>query len=171
MAPTIRVDDDIFEHLKKNSSFVDTPSDVLRRLLNITKQSTPSNTPTPSINRTRHVLQADHDYANVPITSFEFEGRQRQVRTYKDVLLAVCETLRSRHGDQFDNFALTLRGKKRDYFSWSDSGMKHPRQVSGVGATKKDLYIETNLSATSIMGLCQHLIRHFRHDESSFKVH
>ncbi len=171
MAPTIRVDDDIFEHLKKNSSFVDTPSEVLRRLLKINKPLTPTNTPTPSINRTRYVLQADRDYANVPITSYEFEGRPSQVRTYKDVLLGVCKTLRSRHGDQFDNLALTLHGKKRDYFSRSDSGMKHPRQVSGVGATKKDLYVETNLSATSIMGLCQHLVRSFGHDVSSLRVH
>src|SRR5690242_3234466 len=174
MSPTMRVDDDIWEYLKKYSSFVDTPSDVLRRQLKDfpTKDSPkPHSNATPLRNGTRHVLQADRDYGNVPITSYEFQGKTRQVRTYKDVLMGICEGLRSRHGDQFDEVALTLRGKKRDYFSRSDSGMKHPRGVPGVGAAKKDLYVETNLSATSIMGLCQHLVRMFGHDVTSFKSH
>ncbi len=167
MPPTIRIDDDIWEHLKKNSSFVDTPSDVLRRLLSIPKP-TPLKPPMPPISGTRHLLRADHDYANVPITSYEFEGKSWQVRTYKDVLLNICKTLRSLHGDQFDSVALSLHGKKRNYFSRSDSGMIHPRQVPGHN---KDLWVESNLSATSIMGLCQHLVRSFGHDVASFKVH
>jgi len=170
MSPTMRVDDDIWEHLKKNSSFVDTPSDVLRRLLSIPKPVplTPAVAP---VNGTRYLLRADRDYANLPITSYEFEGRYLPVRTFKDVLLNICMTLRSRHGDQFDGVALTLHGKKRSYFSRSSSGMKHPRRVPGGGSAKEDLYVESNLSATAIMGLCQHLIRSLGHDMPSFKVH
>jgi negative regulator of replication initiation len=170
MSPTMRIDDDIWEHLKKHSSFVDTPSDVLRRLLSIPKPR-PLNPPVPPPNGTKYLLRADRDYANLPITSYEFEGNHLPVRTFKDVLLNICMTLRSRNGDQFDNVALTLHGKKRSYFSRSSSGMKHPRQVPGGGATNKDLYVESNLSATAIMGLCQHLIRSFGHDISSLKVH
>lgn len=170
MSPTVRIDNDIWEHLKKNSSFVDTPSDVLRRLLSIPKP-TPVSLPAPPADSAKYLLRADRDYANVPITSYEFEGRHFPVRTYKDVLLNICMTLRSRHGDQFDNVALTLHGKKRSYFSRSSSVMKHPRQVPGGGATKEDLYVESNLSATAIMGLCQHLIRSFGHDVSSFRIH
>ncbi len=168
--PTIRVDDDIWEHLKKNSSFVDTPNDVLRRLLNIPKPK-PSNSPVPSLNGTKYLLRADRDYANVPITSYEFNGKRELVHTFKGVLLGVCGNLRSSHGDKFDNVALTLHGKKRSYFSRSSSAMIHPRAIPGGGATNKDLYVESNLSATAIMGLCQHLVRSFGHDVSKFKVH
>src|SRR5712692_6544325 len=112
MSPTMRVDDDIWEHLKKHSSFVDTPSDVLRRLLSIPRLG-PSNSPVPPVNGTKYLLRADCDYANVPITSYEFEGKHLPVRTFKDVLLNICVTLRSRYSDQFDNLALTLHGKKR----------------------------------------------------------
>ena len=168
--PTIRVDDEIWEFLKRNSTFVDTPNDVLHRLLNIPKPTTP-NRPVPPLNGTKYVLRADRDYANVPITSYDFDGKPELVNTYKGVLLGVCEKLRSRHGDNFDNVALILHGKKRSYFSRSDSGMIHPRKISGGGTTHKDLYIESNMSATSIMGLCQHLIRSFGHDITMFKVH
>jgi negative regulator of replication initiation len=170
MTPTIRIDDDIWEHLKNNSSFVDTPSDVLRRLLNLPKKSIPKpSMPTP--NGTKYLLRADRDYASVPITSYEFEGRRFNVYTYKDVLVGICMNLRSRHGEKFDDLALTLRGKKRSYFSRTNSGLLHPKAVPSGGSTNKDLYIESNLSATSIMGLCQYLIRSFGHDVSTFKTH
>jgi negative regulator of replication initiation len=167
MTPTIRVDDDIWEHLKNNSTFVDTPNDVLRRLLNIPKKASKPVGAQAQTNSARYVLQADRDYANVPITSYEFEGKQTSVRTYKDVLLNVCETLRSRHGERFDKVALALHGKKRSYFASLDTGMKHPRRIAG----RTDLYVESNLSATSIMGLCQHLTRALGHDIATFKVH
>lgn len=171
MSPTMRLDDDIWEHLKKNSSFVDTPSDVLRRLLNLPKP-TRSGPRMHSPNGSRNVLQADRDYANVPITSYEFKGKSWQVRTYKDVLMGMCEALRSQHGDQFDNLALTLHGKKRSYFSRANAGMKHPKQVAGRGGVNKDLYVESNLSATSIMGLCQYLVRTFAPQEAAtFRIH
>ena len=165
----IRIDEDIWEHLKKNSSFVDTPSDVLRRLLGL-KNATPASPLPPSPNGTRNILQADRDYAHVPITSYEFRGKTHPVRTYKEVLLDICEALRRDNAVQFDSVALTLHGKKRSYFSRSDSGMIHPKQVRGFGGA--DLYIESNLSATSIIGLCQYLVRRFAtQDAGSFKVH
>ncbi len=169
MSPTMRVDDDIWEHLKKNSSFVDTPSDVLRRLLSITKP-TPQRPAVSPPNGTKYLLRADRDYANLPITSYEFEGKHSPVRTFKEVLVKMCETLRSRHGDSFDNLALRLHGKKRSYFARSSSELKHPRSVAG-GGVGGVLYVESNLSATAVMGLCQHLIRRLGHDVSSFRVH
>jgi negative regulator of replication initiation len=170
--PTIRIDDDIWEHLKKNSTFVDTPSDVLRRIIPNLPKPTPSNAAAPPRNGTKYLLRADRDYANVPITSYEFDGgRLELVHTFKGVLLGICGRLRSSYGDKFDNVALTLHGKKRSYFSRSSSGMIHPRPIPGGGATKKDLYVESNMSATAIMGLCQHLVRSFGHDVSKFRVH
>jgi negative regulator of replication initiation len=172
MSPTMRIDDDIWEYLKKHSSFVDTPSTILRRQLKDfpMPQSTTSSPRMPLPNGTRHVLQADRDYANVPITSYELRGKTRIVHTYKEVLLGICETLRREHTDQFDNVALALHGKKRSYFAHSDAGMKHPKRVSGLGATS--LFVESNLSATSIMGLSQYLVRRFApQDADSFGVH
>ena len=75
--PTVRIDDDIWEHFKNNSSFVDTPSDVLRRLLDLPKSKSPNRTAPPA-NGTKYLLRADRDYANVPITSHEFDGKTRQ---------------------------------------------------------------------------------------------
>jgi len=43
MAPTIRIDDQVFEELKKRAEpFVDSPNDVLRRLLGLNGASPPS---------------------------------------------------------------------------------------------------------------------------------
>jgi negative regulator of replication initiation len=170
----VRLDDDIWEYLKRQPvTLGDDHNDLLRRLLKLSAPKPTTQVPRSWANggRGRGVLGADKDYANLPISGYEFEGKNYQIRTFKEVLIGICESLRTRHANQFDEVALQLHGKKRSYFARTDSDMKHPRELSGSGVRGQTLFVESNLSATSIMGLCQHLIRTLGHDLSTFKVH
>jgi negative regulator of replication initiation len=173
MSHVVRLDDDMWEYLKRQPvTLGDDHNDLLRRLLKLSHQEPAAQMPRgPMTGRGRGVLGADRDYANLPISGYEFEGKHRQIRTFKEVLIGICESLRNTHANQFDEVALKLHGKKRSYFARTDYDMKHPRELSGTGVRGQKLYIESNLSATSIMGLCQHLIQKLGHDSSSFKVH
>ncbi len=170
MSHVVRLDDDVWGHLKKQPiTLGEDHNDLLRRLLKLP-------TPTAKVQvyssraSGRGVLGADKDYANVPISGYEFERDHQRVGTFKEVLIGICNRLRTMHANEFDEVALTLRGKKRSYFARTDSSMKHPRVLSGNGVRGQNLYVESNLSATAIMGLCQHLIRRLGHDVSTFRV-
>lgn len=173
MSHVVRLDDDIWEYLKRQPvTLGDDHNDLLRRLLKLSHSQPAAQVPRSPTNGTgRGVLGADKDYANLPVSGYEFEGKQQQVRTFKEVLIGICETLRNMHANQFDEVALKLHGKKRSYFARTDDDMKHPRELSGNGVRGQKLYVESNLSATSIIGLCQHLIRQLGHNVSTFKVH
>jgi negative regulator of replication initiation len=165
------LDDDIWEYLKKQPiTLGDDHNDLLRRLLKLSPSKPAPQVPFTRMNGSRGVLGADKDYANVPISGYEFKGRHQQVRTFKEVLIGICESLRTTHANEFDEIALNLHGKKRRYFARTSSDMKHPRELSGSGVRGQKLYVESNLSATSIMGLCQHLIQKLGYDVSVFKV-
>ena len=173
MSHIVRLDDDIWEYLKRQPiTLGDDHNDLLRRLLKLSAPKPTTQAPRRPMNGGgRGVLGADKDYANLPIGGYEFEGKNYQIRTFKEVLIGMCESLRTIHANQFDEVALKLHGKKRSYFARTGSDMKHPRELSGTGVRGQKLYVESNLSATSIMGLCQHLIQKLGHDLSTFKVH
>jgi negative regulator of replication initiation len=169
MSRVIRLDDDIWEFLKKQPiTLGQDHNDLLRKLLKISEPASQAR-PTPKTGG--GLLGADKDYANLPISKYEFEGKTLSVKTYKEVLTKMCEYLRGIHANEFDEIALTLHGKKRNYFSRTASGMNRARQIAGSGVQGQKLYVESNLSATAIMGLCQYLVRRLKHDVSTFKVH
>ncbi len=163
MSHVVRLDDDIWDYLKRQPvTLGDDHNDLLRRLLKLSPLRPTVQVPRSPMNGGgRGVLGADKDYANLPISGYEFEGKHSQIRTFKEVLIGICESLRNTH----------VHGKKRSYFARTNSDMKHPRELSGSGVRGQKLYVESNLSATSIMGLCQHLIQKLGHDSSTFKVH
>lgn len=170
MARTIRIDDDIWEYLELHGKFGDTPSDALRRVIpGLVQKAVPRQVLRPA-NGAKGVLMADRDYTSLPISGYGFEGKHYPARTYKDVLLGICDRLRETHGTHFDDLALTLHGKKRSYFSRSEDDLKHPRQIASSRVSNELLFVESNMNATSIVGLCQYLIRKLGHNSASFKV-
>jgi negative regulator of replication initiation len=172
MSHVIRLDDDIWEYLKKQPiTLGDDHNDLLRRLIKLPPPRPASSVSPTWANSSRGVLGADRDYAHLPINSYEFNGKHQRVTTFKEVLIGICDSLRTVHANEFDEIALNLHGKKRRYFARTSSDMKHPRQLAGNGVRGQKLYVESNLSATSIMGLCQHLIQKLGHEVSAFKVH
>ncbi len=103
-------------------------------------------------------------YTHTKPTEFSFGGERRAVSTYKEILLGVCEILRGAHPRELER-VLSLRGRKRDYFSRDFKAMQSPKQIAGTG-----VYVETNLSANSIVSLCDDLLALFGHRPSELKI-
>ena len=87
-------------------------------------------------------------YSGRSISSFHFKGLQYQVRFWKELLTKLCEILNNKHPTEFDK-VLSLRGRKRPYFSHNKDELWEPRRI---GST--NIFVETNLSANSIVKLC-----------------
>jgi restriction system protein len=92
-------------------------------------------------------------------------GQICPVATWKALLLQVCTILLTRHGDTFVSLALTLRGRKRNYFAVDSTGMISPAPIPGA-----ELWVETNLSARSIRAFCERLLAEFGHEATDLQI-
>ena len=96
--------------------------------------------------------------------AFLFNGRRFEVRTFKDVLVKLCQVLVGAHGQEFRQ-VLRLRGRRNSYFSEEYEGIREPREIEGTG-----IYAETNLSANAIRDRCRVLLELFRYSSDALRV-
>lgn len=158
--PTMRVDDQVWEFLKKHAEpFEDTPNEVLRRLLlpGVRSASAAHSTraaanggATPG---RRMSFLPDRDYSHKRVTGYWLLGKHHAARSFHDVLLGSAGDLRKAHPTDFETCALGLHGKKRAYFSRDRRGLKR------AGDLGDGLFVETNLSADMIVGVCRALLK------------
>jgi negative regulator of replication initiation len=167
MMPTIRVDDEIWTILKQHAEpFDDTPNDVLRKLLlgsGKTKisasraQSASNSGPLPN-------FRPDQDYTHRRVCGFWLSGKHYDVRSFHDLLIEFAREMRKAHGKAFEQAALNLHGTKRAYFSRNAGDLKKPEDVGGT------FYVETNLNANILVGICLALLRVLDQDPNDFNV-
>lgn len=79
-------------------------------------------------------------------TAVTLLGETHAVASWKAVLMTVCAVLAERHGTDFAEKVLTLRGRKRSYFGRSAEGMTRGEALGASG-----LWVETNFSAQDIL--------------------
>jgi hypothetical protein len=96
--------------------------------------------------------------------SYSFLGQERQVQQWNKLLVGVCEIVYSRHTVDFHK-CLVLRGTKRRYFSRDQSEMATPLAIPGSG-----IWVETNLNAMGVVGLCNKLLDLFGHRPSDLQI-
>jgi len=125
----------------------------------------PKKTTHPS---TQSILPPDQPsqgiYTNKRAVAYSFKGQRHPVSTFKEVLIGLCQILLHTHGTDFAK-VLTLRGRKRAYFSRDFKGMTSPQEIPGSG-----IYAETNLSANSIMERCGDLLALFKYSPDELRV-
>ncbi len=160
MMPTIRIDDDVWRFLQsKAKPFEDTPNDVLRRELGLQSQKpSPAST---SAGAERDSFKADRDYSHLRVRGYRIGKTDVRCHSFKEVLLTLCNALRMANAPAFDTVALQLRGKKRPYFSRTEGELRLPQQLVGHG-----LFVETNLNANLIVGICRALLEKLGRDKS-----
>lgn len=103
-------------------------------------------------------------YTNRRPLAYTFMGERYPVSTFKDILMGLCHALYQAHASDF-NRVLTLRGRKRAYFSQDFKGMTSPQEIPGSG-----IYAETNLSANNIMDRCNELLGLFGYSRDQLRV-
>lgn len=103
-------------------------------------------------------------YKGTSIVAFTFLGRRYPVRTWKEMLLGICALISQSQGADFSR-VLSLEGRKRPYFSRNRNDMRQPEAVTGTG-----FYVETNLSADSIVRLSRKVLSLFGYDERNLSI-
>jgi hypothetical protein len=86
------------------------------------------------------------NYTGKPIRGYRLNSASVLVRTYRDLLISLSNSLRKKHGAKFDERALQLGGRKRRYFSHGQQDLKYAQELDGGG-----LFAETNLNANLIV--------------------
>jgi len=123
--------------------------------------STPVHLPSGQISR-----PPLESYTGKSIVVFTFKGTRYPVRSWKDMLIKITNLMLSVHREQFDK-VLNLVGRKRPYFTRNPNELRSPERVNNTG-----IYVETNLSANSIVRLSKSIIELFgyRGDDLSIEV-
>ncbi|MGA3176933.1 MAG: type I restriction endonuclease [Candidatus Acidiferrum sp.] len=104
------------------------------------------------------------DYSGRSVEGFEFLGKQQKIDSWIDLLLDLCQLMKTAPGQNFEK-CLALVGRKRPYFAKNSDLLRRPKMINGT-----DIYVETNLSANSIVGLSRNLIALFGYKENDLKI-
>ena len=168
MMPTIRVDDEIWAFLKKHAEpFEDTPNDVLKRLLLGSAapiKTSPSRALSANNSSASQTFRPDQEYTHRRTSGFWLFGNRHDARSFHDLLIEFSRELRKADSQGFERAALSLRGTKRAYFSRTAGELKKPEDLGG------GLFVETNLNANILVGICRALLKTLGHDPDDMRV-
>jgi len=98
------------------------------------------------------------------IISFSFQNNSYPVKNWRGLLESISQVIQNKHTSEFDK-VLSLKGRKRYYFSRNANDLRLPLKIKGT-----DIYYESNLSANSIVKLCNELLNIFGYDTDSVKI-
>ncbi len=106
------------------------------------------------------------NYTGRSIESFTFKGEKYYVRSWKEMLIKICELMYAAHKNQFGKI-LNLTGKKRPYFTRNPNELRSPEKIRNT-----DIFVETNLNANQIVRISKEilLIFGYREDDISIKL-
>ena len=147
--------EEIAEFLAKNRN----------RLLILEEQPIPitrrrNNEYTPQIERENIGNYVRTGFTGKNINAFTFNNRRYEVRSWKQVLLTVCEEVNNLHRNDFTK-VLSLRGTKRIYFTRNPNELRLPEKIKGT-----DIFVETHWSANSIVKLCEDVLSLFEYKDA-----
>jgi len=103
-------------------------------------------------------------YTGKSIIAFTFKGTRHPVRSWKEMLIKITNLMLSAHREQFDR-VLNLVGRKRPYFTRNPNELRNPERINNT-----DIYVETNLSANSIVKLSKSIISLFGYKEDDLFI-
>ena len=102
---------------------------------------------------------------SVPPAAFWLDGNRHEVRTWRMLLIRLCEQLSSEMGSVFGERVAALRGRTRPYFSSSVEELRDPLHISGT-----NLYVEGNISSSAAERLARETLRIVRDTDGDFRV-
>jgi hypothetical protein len=103
-------------------------------------------------------------YSGKIVSSFTFNNETCEVRFWRDVLVRISEILSQNHRKDF-NKVLSLKGRKRPYYTLDETLLRLPVRIKGT-----NIYVESNLSANSIVKLCYDVISLFGYSKKNLKI-
>jgi len=127
------------------------------------KKPSPPITPTTTPEKKKKAAPGE-DYAGKNIASFSFKGTKHDVKSWKEMLLKVCEIISTKHKDDFET-VLTLSSRNREYFSTNPYALLTSEKISGT-----DLFVDVNLSEIGVVALSHKIIKLFGYEEEDLSI-
>ena len=110
------------------------------------------------------MVNTEKDYTFKSVSYIRFKQDRYSVKNWKDLLLTVCEIVYRYHKEDFSK-VLSLKGRKRPHFSKNPNELREPKEIKGSG-----IYVETNLSANSIVRFSYDIISLFGYSERDLVI-
>jgi hypothetical protein len=104
------------------------------------------------------------DYKGKKISAFTFQGSKYEVSSWKELLITVCNLMKSNHESEFDK-VLTLKSRKCPYFSIDPSQLQKSEQIQGT-----NIYVEINLTSNQIVRNVKNILALFKYSENSISI-
>jgi len=104
-------------------------------------------------------------YTGQKIVSFKFKGNNVLVKSWRELLLSLCEIILANVGQIDFQKVLQLEGSKRPYFSKDPNELREPKKIKNT-----DIYVGTNLSANSIVQLAKIVISLFGYEDKDLII-
>ncbi len=99
------------------------------------------------------------------LKAFWLDRKRHEVKTWRGMLVKLCEELANEAGPTFAKHVIELKGRKRPYFSHSEKELRVPHQIPGTR-----LYVETNISASQAKRIAQLTMRKIRGSDKGFRI-
>jgi hypothetical protein len=143
--------------------------DVVATFLETYRKSKEKTTPSLSMTQNNGVkpLQEQkqiRDFTFAKVKSFTFLGKSYEAKSWRNLYLQLIKIIAEDKGPEFER-VLQIRGRVRPHYAKTPSNLRMPERIKGT-----DIYVETNLSANSIVNKCHQLIRFFGYDENDFRI-
>ena len=98
-----------------------------------------------------------------PINAFTFKGKKYMVKSWKDMLLKVCELINAEHKDKFE-FLINL-STQEDAFSKDKDRILISEKIPGT-----DIYVNVDLTPKDTLALCYEAMSIFGYKESDLSI-
>ena len=103
-------------------------------------------------------------YTGKNITAFTFKGKKYMVKSWKDMLLKVCELMNAAHKDKIE-FLIDLSTRGEDVFSKDKHRILISEEIPGT-----DIYVNVDLTPKDTLALCYEAISIFGYKESDLSI-
>jgi hypothetical protein len=103
-------------------------------------------------------------YTGRSITSFSFRGSQYEIRSWRELLVKLCNILNTTHRTEFEK-VLSLKGTKNVYFTHNKNELSNPEKINNT-----NIFVETKWSANGIVKFCYDILGLFGYSSSDLKI-
>lgn len=125
----------------------------------------PTRPTTPTIQKITHkTTPIVMSYTSKSISVFYFKGTKYEVRSWRDMLIRLANLIYASHSIDFEK-VVTLKGRKRPYFTHNANELRAPQKISNT-----NIFVETNLSANSIVKICFDFLAIFGYSQRDFRI-
>lgn len=118
--------------------------------------------PPPRTLEAKSSVQAS--YIGKSLASFTFQDKKYPVKSWKDMLLKVCEQINAEHKDNFE-FLINLSTQEEGIFSKDEHRILISEKIPGT-----DIYVNVDLTPKETVALCYEILSVFGYREKDLSI-